>query len=268
MLRRTRKCLSIARDAVVLSHSSERNASELRRAAVSPEGALKELAPLLREWAMPKGSLPISEVVIDDEWCRFFMVTAPANASKLGDLEFAASQRFESLFEEAPGDWTIVGDWRVGGRFMACALCKPLLEALRETVVTGVETIRPATIHYCNKYARRLRHGNAWLMTCGASRCVVTAFEHGLAANVHRAAFTPDLWQEAGKFTAFLKDESLRLEQPMPEQVLVCGRVPVLSFRNVTDMPSIYVERDGVCETSRNCNASHRLALLNGDATH
>jgi hypothetical protein len=51
------------------------------------------------------------EVVFDDSYARFWHVTPPLHASRLSDLQTAASVRFETLFGMPGDDWVIEAAW-------------------------------------------------------------------------------------------------------------------------------------------------------------
>lgn len=67
------------------------------------------------------------ECRFDDSYARFWMVSPPTHATDFGDLQAAASLRFDTLFSAPVSEWRIEAEWQAGQEFLACALPKNLL---------------------------------------------------------------------------------------------------------------------------------------------
>ncbi|WP_374565598.1 hypothetical protein [Ideonella sp.] len=75
---------------------------------------LPELAALLRGW-------PVS-VTLAEDLVRWWLVSAPAGARSLAELEVFATLRHEELFGHELGDWRLACRWRLGRPSVCCAL--------------------------------------------------------------------------------------------------------------------------------------------------
>ena len=60
-------------------------------------------------------------VVLADELVRLWQVAPPPGATRLGDLEAAATLRFQHLFGASPLEWRISADWDAARPFLAAA---------------------------------------------------------------------------------------------------------------------------------------------------
>lgn len=222
----------------------------LKHADFADAEVLSEIGPVLAEWGGPRARLPVRDIVVDDHWCRFFMVKPPANADRPGDLAFAAANRFESLYDERPADWVIQGDWKAGRSFVACALHRPLLVALDGSCVSRVREVVPQTIDYCNRYLRRqpLRQ---WLLTASAARIAVTVFEKRTITDIHQVPIADEFWDAPENFLAFIERECLRLHRSPPDELVCCGYVPASWIPPNMNGVHILVHREAVLHDAR-----------------
>lgn len=187
---------------------------------------MSEIGPVFAEWGGPRAGLPVRDIVVDDDWCRFFMVKPPANADRPGDLAFAAANRFESLYDERPADWVIQADWKAAQSFVACALHRPLLVALDGSCVSRVRDVVPQTIDYCKRYLRRGQPLRQWLLTASAARIAVTVIEKRTVTDIHQVPVAEAFWDAPEHFLAFIESECLRLHRSPPDALVCCGDVP------------------------------------------
>lgn len=245
MLRRTRRQLYLSPSRIALAVRSRRyGLAFLKRSDLTGPDAISAIREVLANWGQPKAKLRIEDIIFDDRWCRYFMVTPPTNASAIRDITFAAANRFEALYDETPADWAIEGDWKATRPFLACAMYRPLLTALQQTSVSGVAHVVPATMHYSRRLGRKHRTGHRWLIAAGAEQSVVLVFENGAVADVHQLTITPGLWSEKYALPDLLDQECLRLNRTMPSDVVLCGDVP--SDWQPSPLPAVrvHVDRD------------------------
>ncbi len=103
------------------------------------------------EWR--RGSL---RVVVDDRWCRSFMVRAPSNARSAAELDLCIQARMHALFGDDETPWVLIADRRVSGLFVACAVPKALVDALgalAQAAGARLESIRPTWVQVCVHHA-------------------------------------------------------------------------------------------------------------------
>ncbi|MCE4060171.1 hypothetical protein LXM60_08150 [Pandoraea sputorum] len=100
------------------------------------------------------------DIVIDDRLARLWMTTPPIGATRLSDIEGAATMRFAYLFGEMPEHWQIAGDWQVTHPFFTAALPRALVDTL--TVMAHacripVLGIAPHFVRAWNRWQRQCR---------------------------------------------------------------------------------------------------------------
>ena len=225
MLRRTRKRLYVAPTETVLAEVSRDRVVGAQHAQLRRDDALLELSARLRDWAKPY--LRVHEIVVSDEWCRFFIVRPPARATRPGDLTFAAEDRFKTLYDEPPREWTIRADWHATRPFLACAMYKPLLAVLDGAPLRNVSQVVPQMVHYYARHAPGARRGRSWLVSCGPRRLTLAVTQDRACTDVHQlpvASHTRDLERS---FEEFVESERLRLNQPAPDDIVLCGTIPL-----------------------------------------
>ncbi|CAB3769679.1 hypothetical protein [Paraburkholderia humisilvae] len=112
------------------------------------------------------GTLPI-HATLGDELVRYFIVTPPANGTRMQDLHTAATVRFQMLYGEPASAWQLVADWQAAAPFLACAVPQRLHQALhlaararRNCLVSTV----PNFVGAWNRWHRRVA-ADAWLAT-------------------------------------------------------------------------------------------------------
>lgn len=90
--------------------------------------------------AVDSRGLPV-KTIIGDDLVRYFMVTPPTGCGRLLDLRGAADARFQALYGESVEPWQLMADWRIGQPFLACAIPRRLIDALRQTVAAQRSTL-------------------------------------------------------------------------------------------------------------------------------
>ncbi|ANJ87164.1 hypothetical protein [Pandoraea oxalativorans] len=100
------------------------------------------------------------DIVIDDRLARLWMTTPPNGATRLSDIEGAATMRFAHLFGEMPEHWQIAGDWQVTHPFCTAALPRALVDTLTVTARAchiPVVGIAPQFVRAWNRWQRQCR---------------------------------------------------------------------------------------------------------------
>lgn len=185
------------------------------------------LAPGLRALfadVVPQG-WPVS-VVLADDLVRLWQVAPPPGATRLGDLEAAATLRFQHLFGASASDWRISADWDAAHPFLAAAAPVALLDGLtaaaREHRFHLVE-VAPQFVAAMNAWRRERRPG-AWFGQVAGGVLSLAAFEGRALAAVRSAPVPPGAdrdWLEA-----HVAREALRVGIARPERLQLCGAAP------------------------------------------
>ncbi|WP_150574764.1 hypothetical protein [Pandoraea aquatica] len=100
------------------------------------------------------------DIVIDDRLARLWMTTPPTGATRLSDIEGAATMRFAHLFGEMPEHWQIAGDWQVTHPFCTVALPRALVDTLTVTAQAcrvPIVGIAPQFVRAWNRWQRHCR---------------------------------------------------------------------------------------------------------------
>lgn len=78
----------------------------------------------------PKKCHQFLELILPDEWCRYFFVSFPINAQNSRDLHAACQRRFEQLYGDNVDEWNLCVDWQFQTSNLVCAIPKYLDTAL------------------------------------------------------------------------------------------------------------------------------------------
>lgn len=108
-------------------------------------------------------------VTIDDDLARYFIVTPPANSTRMQDLRAAAGVRFQLLYGESLAHWQLAADWHAVSPFLACAVPQRLHAALQLAVDAQrscLASVMPDFVTAWNRLRRRLG-ADAWVATLG-----------------------------------------------------------------------------------------------------
>jgi hypothetical protein len=168
--------------------------------------------------------LPVT-VVLADDLARLWQVTPPEGATRLADLEAAATLRFQSLFGGASG-WRISADWDATRPFLAAALPVALLEQLTTAASSQrfkLVEIVPQFVAALNQH-RRVRRSGAWFGVVHGGVLSVAAFDGDLLAAVRTAPVPAGAdrdWLEG-----HVAREALRVGLSRPERLQICGPAP------------------------------------------
>lgn len=165
-------------------------------------------------------------VILTDELVRLFMVTPPQNASRLADCMTAAEMRFRTLYGEASSDWQIESDWQPHRPFLACALPKSLIAALRGMAsqhrLTLVEII-PQFIAAWNGWHAAL-DGSSWFGVAHENTLTIGAIQQKTLHAVRSTSAPAESWSDQEWLSSYIEREALRLNLPMPREIRLCGK--------------------------------------------
>lgn len=189
----------------------------------APDALAPGLRALFAELT-PKG-WPVT-VVLADELVRMWQVAPPPSASRMGDLEAAATLRFQHLFGGATAEWRISADWDAAHPFLAAAMPAALLDQLtvaaREHRFHLVE-VSPQFVAALNAWRRERRPG-AWFGLVHAGILSLAAYDGRMLAAV-RSALIPD-GADRDWLEAHVAREALRVGIARPERLQLCGAAP------------------------------------------
>ncbi len=199
---------------------------------LAPTDAPQRWSELLRAVvdASPARGLTL-RVVLADALVRLFMVTPPRNAARLQDCRAAAAMRFRTLYDGAAGDWQLEADWDARHPFLVCAMPRALRAALLQAAAQSrlrLITVAPQFIVALNRWRHSSTSGSsgAWFGVVHAGQLTLGIAERGRLQTVRtlRPAHLADL--DAPGLAALLAQEALRLGQPAPPRLQLCGTVP------------------------------------------
>jgi hypothetical protein len=185
----------------------------------------ESIAATLRQLLDGYPNWPLT-IVLADELVRLWQVAPPAGSARLADLEAAAALRFQTLFGEPTGAWTLAAGWDAAQPFLVAALPRHLL-ALIEQVCAAQRTplvqLVPQFVAGFNQWRGALKAG-AWYGLVQQRVLTLAAIEDG-AIRAVRAAALPEL-ADLDWLAAHLAREALRLNLSLPARLAVSGHVP------------------------------------------
>ena len=167
-------------------------------------------------------------IVLSDEWARIFMVTPPTNTERMRDCQAALALRFQLLFGETHGDWSVQADWNAGHPFLACALPKALGDAvLHSCAENGVSVVSmvPRFIRCWNRWHRHLGE-STWFGIVHTGSLTLAAIEGGRLVEIRRVTVPQQALQKQAWLNDQVGRETLRLGLPMPRNLRLCGDIP------------------------------------------
>jgi hypothetical protein len=167
-------------------------------------------------------------VVFSDACFRMWMVTPPQNVSSFSDCQAAASLRFLSLYGETTNDWEIAADWDAALPFLACALPRSLLKAVREVAeefqLTLLDVLPQFTWQW-NRWRKQIAAG-AWFAVLNQQELTLAIIAQNRILTLRSIDLTAASHENKTWLCQYLKRESLRLNLPQATQLQVCGAVP------------------------------------------
>jgi hypothetical protein len=171
-------------------------------------------------------------IMLDDAYCRLWIVTPPQNAASLSDCKAAAAVRFQTLYGEPITGWELAADWDARRPFVACAVPHALLQALQQVAIEYKLTlldIAPQFIGAWNRWHAGLRP-NAWFGVLHEDTLTIGATISG-RLQVIRATSVPvalpaDSAVDKEWLSGHLSREALRMNLAMPADIQLCGPIP------------------------------------------
>ena len=167
-------------------------------------------------------------IVLSDDWMRNWMVTPPQNATRLDDCVAAAQARFHALFGEAAAEWEMQADWDCLQPFLACAVPKRLMQALRDVARARGHVMVEAAPQFVvawNRWRSQLG-ADAWFgVMHGGALTVAALARHGLQA-LRNLRLPEGALLDQRQLPPLLTREALRLNVAAPAAIRLCGEVP------------------------------------------
>ncbi|VVE79828.1 hypothetical protein [Pandoraea sputorum] len=168
------------------------------------------------------------DIVIDDRLARLWMTTPPIGATRLSDIEGAATMRFAHLFGEMPEHWQIAGDWQLTHPFCTAALPRALVDTLAVTAHAcriPVLGIAPHFVRAWNRWQRQCRTpGWFALMHDGLLRLGITGGAPTRLDALHEVPMPPDA--DVYWLAQTLSRTALLTGTEPPTTLHLCGAVP------------------------------------------
>jgi hypothetical protein len=199
----------------------------LNESEATPERVALQLHAILNETAcigMP------ATIVLADEWVRLFMATPPHNAGGLQDCWAAAAMRFQALYGDLSDGWQLEADWDARHPFLACAIPKGLLDALRMVARESALQLISVAPHYIaawNKWHDVLQAG-AWFGAVNDNLLTLGMIDRTRLFGVRMTALPAGAGNDLRWLTAHLGREALKMNFSVPTHIQLCGQVPAL----------------------------------------
>ncbi|MEO7577590.1 MAG: hypothetical protein ABIT83_08245 [Massilia sp.] len=217
--------LGVASDALALVETARWQAPRL--VAETPLGRGDDIGAALGAMLEAGGySGRTLTVVLADELVRLWQVTPPEGSTGMGDLEAAASLRFQALFGEPPLAWRLSASWDARRPFLAAAVKATLREQLDQGCAARRLTIvecAPQFVAALNQWSGALREG-AWFGLVHEHVLTLGVVEQGAIGAV-RAVALPE-GAAADWLAQHVEREALRLNVAAPARLQLCGQVP------------------------------------------
>lgn len=190
-----------------------------------PAALLASVSALFDGLGVGRGAWPLT-VVLADELVRLWHVTPPSGCSRLADLEGAAALRFQQLHGEPAAAWQLSADWQLERPFLAAAVARPLLAALRQASdhhALRLVEVAPQFVVLWNRWRASLATGD-WFGVVHDGVLTLAVCDGGGVAALRALAMSAPA--DAAWLRAQLAREALRLNRPAPARLRLCGAVP------------------------------------------
>ena len=169
----------------------------------------------------------ITEVVLADQWVRYFSVTPPQNLTRLDDCRLAATMRFQTLFGEPAERWQFSGDWHSEQPFLVCAMPKALQQMLTQLALTHQFTLTSIVPHFIaawNRYRQAISSGQ-WFGVVDVHGITLGVVNQKSISTVRQTRL-PTGSVSADWLSSHVTREALRSGLLLPGVVQLCGDVP------------------------------------------
>ena len=192
--------------------------------ASSPAAVTAALDGLLREAGR---SCKRARIIVGEPWVRSWMVSPPAQASRLADCRVAAAARFQTLYGDPMTAWGSTADWHARQDFLASALNSSLLAALKQLAADHrlvLLEITPLFVAAWNRWRHAIKP-QAWLGVVNDSTLMM-GVPSGRRLGTLRRVPMPMAQATRGWLVQTLRLEAMKLMLPMPAEFQLCGEVP------------------------------------------
>jgi hypothetical protein len=201
---------------------------ECRFADTAPVPADELAAALDRLLSTSGGQGLPARLVLADEWARHWMVTPPANASRLADCRAAAAARFQALYGEPLAAWQWAADWDARLPFLASALPQALVVALCRVCAAHqlvLLEVVPQFVAAWNRWRRSLQ-GGRWFGVLLGRNLTLGAVGDGRLCALRSQAVPAAASVDAAWLQQALEREALRWMLAPPTGLQLCGAPP------------------------------------------
>jgi len=192
--------------------------------ASSPAAVTAALDGLLREAGR---SNKRTRIIVGEPWVRSWMVSPPQQAGRLADCRIAAAARFQTLYGEPMTAWESTADWQSRHDFLACAMHRGLLGALKPLAADHglvLLEITPLFVAAWNRWRQAIKP-QAWLGVVNDSTLMM-GVPNGRRLGMLRRVPMPVAQATRDWLMQTLRLEAIRLMLPMPAEIQLCGEVP------------------------------------------
>lgn len=203
----------------------------------------------------------VAEVVLAEQWVRYFSVTPPHNLTRLDDCRLAATMRFQTLFGEPVERWQFSGDWHSEQPFLVCAMPKALQQMLTQVALTHQFTLVSIVPHFIaawNRYRQAIAPGQ-WFGVVDAHGITLGVVDQKSISTVRQTRL-PTGSVSADWLSAHVTREALRFGLPQPTMVQLCGDVPASWLTSSGTMICQRCDAVGDVATPEDSTAAIRLA--------
>jgi hypothetical protein len=235
-------------------------------AAADLESAAQLSARLSALVTEAKAEGHVVRVVVADRLCRVFMVTPPANALRITDLEAAARGQMARLFG-AQGDWVVSADWQGNQAFLASAMPSSLTSAIQAMAVQTdlqIASLQPHFVQAQGRCHAQLAAGD-WFAVLEDHHLSVAIFDQTGIASARSTQLSTDTLGSADGLRAWLVQEGLRRNALPPAQLKLSGDVPA-SWLSRAASRSDCLALDREPNASSRPLPGHLLAIAGGQA--
>ena len=182
------------------------------------------------------------EVVMTDEWVRYFMVTPAKNSGSMDDLHASAMMRFKNLYGDRLNDWHIEADWDSTCTFLACALPIKLLIRLQQIAEKSKLTLTlltPNFISLWNFWNKKIKVGS-WFGVVNNGYLTLGVIQKNLLCGI-RTVLLP-AYADKEWLLNYIKREALILNVDETDTLMLCGSVPSMWINNTLALECISLD--------------------------
>jgi hypothetical protein len=156
------------------------------------------------------------------------MVSPASNTRRLQDCRDVAQSRFQDLYGEDTRDWKIEADWQSAHPFIACALPRPLYEAIKvlgKSYRLGILSLKPNALTYCNQIRNELNEGD-WILNLTDDHIFLACVKHNRLCFLHNTWLPQHASIEEQWLHRLCEQVSLRQNIPVGQQFFTNIQLP------------------------------------------